>query len=151
MARVTPIIHEQVPSTKLNDAYLKLSEAATQALFLALESALQGKGDDYRKARKALDDALNLAVKFPEVAERLSEIPEIRAEAASDFRRSSRADDDMYTSLMADLDEGFGSEAAFRRWYASKKDSRDAIGDLELRNKLYDKVREVKRGLRRSP
>lgn len=139
------LLQQQVPSIR-TQGHFNLFSAAFDALRTTLDGYFTGDYDRAKRAREALDKALDQAFSMKDTIERLEEIPPAeRSDKAKEYLEPVKEfhEYDAQRQLLMELD-GINDREALGEWYAKTKHIRDGIVGQGLRNELLDKIR-VKR------
>jgi hypothetical protein len=103
-------------------------------------------------AREALNKALDMAKQVPDVVEKLQEIPEEeRSEAAKEFTAPAKElhEYDEHKSLIVEL-AALGTLDELGKWYDTNRSRIDRVVSQNLRNNLFDTIRDRRKQLETS-
>lgn len=136
-------IRQQLPNLK-TQAQFDLVISTFEAITLYLNACYGKDTASAVRLREGINKALDLAPKLGEATEKLSDNPE--ATTNTDFVEPPK----QYTEassqerLLEEL-ESIDSEASLQEWYAENKSVMDGIVSQNLRNKLFDAIRDKRK------
>lgn len=142
------MMRAQVPNLQ-NQAQFNLLMGAFDGVRAYLNACFGGDTAGAASARIKLNQALDMAPKLNEIAEKLSEMPEaLRSEAAKAFTDPPKEfhEYDTQQQLLAELTT-IKDRASLNTWWSANRQTIDKVVDQRLRNELLDSVRKLRNEL----
>jgi hypothetical protein len=142
------MIRQQVPNIK-SQAQFNMFMGCFDALRATLNHYFGRNPDGAQRAREALNKALDMAAKMPELEDQVAEMPaEMRSEAARSFTEPPKEfhEHDKQRALLIKV-AGFTDLGELDGWYTEHRQEIDEVVDQRLRNELFDAIRAKRREL----
>jgi hypothetical protein len=136
------MIQQQIPNIK-TQAQLNTFMAAMDALRTCVNNYFGRDPEAADRARQALNKALDMAAKMPEIEDQLAEMPDdIKSDEAKAFTAEPKEfhEHDKQRALVVEL-AGITDRDELERWYATNRQTIDEVSDQRLRNELFDSIR----------
>lgn len=142
------MMRAQIPNLQ-NQAQFNLFMGAFDGLRAYLNACFGNDAASAAKARVALNQALDMAPKLHEIAEKIQEMPEaLRSEASKAFESPPKEfhEYDMQKQLLTEL-ATLNERSALNVWYRDNREKIDQVVDQRLRNELLDSIRRKRNAL----
>lgn len=138
-------LQEQMPNLK-TQAHFDLTQSAFQALQICLNAYFGGDHVSAKQSRDGLNKLLDLAAQVKDIDDKLKEEP--AATSNKNFKQAPKeySERDKVDAFLSDLDE-IESSNRLNQWYSANREGIDEIVSQDLRNKLFDKIRQKKKDL----
>lgn len=135
----------QIPNLK-TQAQFNIFMNCFDALRSTLNAYFGGETASAEMARDALNKGLDLAKQVVEITEKLKEIPdEAKSDAAKEFTAPAKElhEYDEHRKLVFELSSITNLEA-LQAWYTENRQRIDQVVSQNLRNELFDTIRELR-------
>lgn len=142
----------QLPGLKSQGQFTAF-QASFEAFRAVVNGILEGKKDQEKVGREALDKALETLRMATEITRKLEDVPEAAtSEAAAEFKKppSAFTEYDKQRALLSELQQ-VGTLSALDDWWRQNRQRIDEVKTPSLRNPLIDAVREKKHQLEKGP
>ena len=147
-AMLMEMMRKQVPNIR-TQAHFNTFMACFDALRTCLNAYFGRDRTMGDKAREALNKALDMAARMPEMEDQLAQMPDgAKSDAAKAFTTEPKEfhEYDRQRKLMVEL-VGIADKAKLEQWYAANRQTMDDIVDQRLRNELFDAIRDKRKEL----
>jgi hypothetical protein len=138
-------LQEQMPGIK-SQAQLDAFLASLEALKVTVNAIHSGDKDAEAKGREALSKALDAVSKATQITEKLREVPEAATSKESEaFKVPPKEfeESDIYRGLLSEL-EDIRRLDVLNAWYQANRQRIDQVVSQNLRDALFDAIREKK-------
>lgn len=142
------MLRKQVPNIR-TQAQFNTFMACFDALRTCLNAYFGRNPETAERAREALNKALDMAAKMPEMEDQLAQMPDdAKSDAAKAFTTEPKEfhEYDKQRKLLVELGN-IGTRAALDEWYATNRQTMDDIIDQRMRNELFDAIRDKRKEL----
>jgi hypothetical protein len=138
-------LQQQMPNLR-TQAHFDLTQSAFQALQVCLNSYFGGDLASAKAAHEGLEKLLDLAAQVKEIDDKIQEEPNVTANEAFKTAPAQYTEDAKVEGFLSDL-QGIDDPLKLQQWYSAHKPSMDQVVSQNLRNKLFDAIRNKKKAL----
>jgi hypothetical protein len=142
------MLREQIPNLQ-SEAQFKIFMAAFDALRATLNACFGNDTEAAKLGREALNKVLDTAGVLYDMAEKLKDMPDdVKSDIAKEFDTPAKEFHEFgdQSRLLTEL-EATEDLNALKKWYEARRGAMDRIVSQDLRNKLFDAIRQRRNDL----